>query len=92
MDDWLQHAACRGEDIDIFYPPDVAGFYWANAYTQARAICDGCPVVEPCLEEALAQEQNGMCGVKGRHGFRGGRTPSERYYMQRDRNRALSRT
>ena len=64
---WQARAACRGEDSDIFYASDN---YKTNsrATEQARveaakAICACCPVVEECLDAALAtHEQYGVWG------------------------------
>lgn len=43
-DDWRNHAACRGEDPELFYP--AAG---QSEATEALRICRRCPVAEQCL-------------------------------------------
>lgn len=54
---WRQRGACRGLEPDIFYPLDDedAG--------PAKAVCEGCPVRQPCLEFALeTREADGVWG------------------------------
>ncbi len=69
--EWRDAAACRGADIDIFFPQseDDAG--------AAKAICATCPVREPCLEFALA--------VRQLEGVWGGLTDTERRRLRRRR-------
>jgi WhiB family transcriptional regulator, redox-sensing transcriptional regulator len=45
---WRQQAACRGVDLDLFYPKrgESAG--------PARQVCAQCPVRQACLEYALS--------------------------------------
>lgn len=43
---WMDDAACKGMDTDIFYP--VAGEVAA-----ARAICRACPVQNDCFQWSL---------------------------------------
>lgn len=73
-DAWNEHGACRGLDPAIFYPPtdEEAG--------PAKAVCDLCPVREPCLEHAL--------GVRERDGVWGGATERERRRLIRQRRRS----
>ena len=47
-------------------------------YDAARAICAGCPVVDPCL----------AAGMSERFGMWGGLAPSERRRLRRARERA----
>jgi WhiB family redox-sensing transcriptional regulator len=49
---WVALAACRDRNPEIFFPAK------AEDEWQARAICAGCPVVEACLADALAQQPN----------------------------------
>ncbi len=44
--DWHQHAACRGM-TELMYPSQ------GDDVRPAIAICNRCPVIEPCLEYAL---------------------------------------
>jgi WhiB family redox-sensing transcriptional regulator len=39
---WRQEAACRGGDLDLFFPPPGE---WSSA---AKAICRDCPVIAEC--------------------------------------------
>jgi len=54
---WHQEANCLGVDPEVFYPErgDMA------AFRTAVAICKGCPVIEQCLEENMA-EKDGIFG------------------------------
>jgi WhiB family redox-sensing transcriptional regulator len=47
---WRDQARCRGIDPQVFHPAeeDDAG---ADA---AKAVCEACPVREPCLEFAIS--------------------------------------
>lgn len=44
---WHQRAACRGKRTDMFFRGQ------GYSLEPARAICDGCTVREPCLNDAL---------------------------------------
>jgi WhiB family redox-sensing transcriptional regulator len=56
---WRNQAACRGVDPDIFYPVTED----ESDAVEAKAICGGCPVREPCAEYALsAREKMGVWG------------------------------
>ena len=61
---WRERAACRGMDLDVFYPErgESAG--------PARRVCARCPVCQPCLEYALSNRIT--------HGIWGGLTERER--------------
>jgi len=50
---WRKHAACRGLDVEAFYPVTDDE---ADA-AEAKAICAECPVRQACLEHALAQRE-----------------------------------
>lgn len=70
--DWLEQAACRGVDVNVFYPSDADKN--PSCYKEARRLCAGCPVIAPCLADALATEP----ARSWRFGMRGGLTPKER--------------
>ena len=80
---WREQAACRGTDLDVFYPErgQTAG--------PARQVCAACPVRQPCLEYALSNRITS--------GIWGGLTVRERRPLQsawvqeaqRDRDRAV---
>lgn len=71
---WRQHAACRGLDPLVFYPATD------DEADDAKAVCNGCPVREACLEHALA--------VREKEGVWGGATERERRRIIRQRRRA----
>ncbi|MER6044102.1 WhiB family transcriptional regulator [Streptomyces sp. NPDC001856] len=56
MDDWRQHAECRREDPDLFFPIGTTGPALLQT-EQAKAVCRRCPVQEPCLEWAMETDQ-----------------------------------
>jgi WhiB family redox-sensing transcriptional regulator len=69
---WMAEGACRGSDVDVFFPPfggDAASFA-----DRAKAVCRTCPVIHLCLEFALRENE--------RHGVWGGTTPKERRRMR----------
>lgn len=67
--DWTARAACRGLDVNTFYP--VAVGRAATPYVEkARAVCRPCPVKIQCLREALE--------TKDAYGIRAGLTPEQR--------------
>ena len=65
---WREQAACRGTDLDVFYPErgQTAG--------PARQVCAACPVRQPCLEYALSNRITS--------GIWGGLTERERRPLQ----------
>ncbi len=71
---WRRRAACRGLASGIFYPASD------EEATEAKAVCDGCPVREECLAYALAARE--------KHGVWGGLTERERARLLRRRHRA----
>ncbi len=76
--DWLDDAACfkSGIDTEVFFPPSSgSGRPRLGAWDAPRAICNVCPVRNPCLEDALRWESSR--GVQ-RVGFVGGMSPEER--------------
>jgi len=80
---WRQQAACRGTDLDLFYPER------GKSAGPARQVCAACPVRQPCLEYALSNRI--MSGIWG------GQTERERRPLQsewvqaewRERDRAI---
>ncbi|MFH8570231.1 WhiB family transcriptional regulator [Streptomyces sp. NPDC017993] len=83
--DWRQHAVCRDEDPELFFPIGNTGPALLQA-EEAKAVCQRCPVMEECLEWALESRQAyGVCG---------GMSEDERHAMRRRaaRNRARKAT
>ena len=80
-DDWRTHAACRGMDPRIFYPPRGEGSVgWAQ---HAKSICARCPVKAECLDDALGPPFEP-------EGIRGGLTAKERRNLRRRMRRVAS--
>src|ERR1035437_4941377 len=59
---WRDHAACLGTWQELFFPvgngPDAL-----RQTEQAKAVCRGCPVIEPCLTWALDAGVDGVWGA-----------------------------
>lgn len=66
--DWMQHAACRGMDPELFHPKrgEVSG--------HIIAVCSACPVIAPCrkmgLEDPTLQGVWGGLSVRDRRTYR----------------------
>jgi WhiB family transcriptional regulator, redox-sensing transcriptional regulator len=62
-DEWRHLASCRDTDPDLFFPIGSTG----SALEQieaAKSVCRGCEAKEPCLEFALATNQeSGVWGA-----------------------------
>ena len=63
---WRDDAACQHADPELFYPEPGD----ADTAARAVAVCRTCPVIEPCLSDAL--------DTRERFGIRGGLTPRHR--------------
>lgn len=74
---WWNEALCAEIGPDIFCQDDGPG----TDYTLARQACALCPVSAECLEAALAEEAG--TGKDDRYGMRGGKTPTQRWAMER---------
>lgn len=76
MPSWYDDALCAQVDPAIFFP--------ANGGTTrpGRSVCAACPVLDQCLEYALATDE--LWGIWG------GTTESERLRLRRARNREAS--
>ena len=68
--EWRKRAACRGATEPFFS-------YDEERVAHARAICEGCPVREECLQTALAD--------RSLHGVWGGTTQEQRERIRRRR-------
>jgi hypothetical protein len=70
--EWQEDSACKGvEDPSIFFPSPGD----TEALRAAKGICAGCPVLFPCLEYALANNE--------RYGIWGGKSTRERLLILR---------
>lgn len=77
--DWRQHAACIGEDPELFFPTGITGAALEQA-ERAKAVCGGCAVVDECLQWALDTSQDA--------GVWGGMSEEERRRLRRNQRRA----
>jgi len=76
---WLEQAACRTEDPELFFPIANAGPALAQV-AAAKAICGRCPVQELCLSYAMTTGQDS--------GIWGGLTETERRSLRLSQRRA----
>lgn len=63
--EWHAEAACKGRG-DLYYPEVARGAAAAELYAEARALCAGCPVAEPCREAGMG-EKFGLWGGLAEH-------------------------
>jgi WhiB family transcriptional regulator, redox-sensing transcriptional regulator len=78
--DWRESAACLGHHPE-WWALDSKVLTRANL--RAVDICQGCPVVDPCLDDAARAHD--------RHTIRGGLTPEKRERENRNARRRVSR-
>ncbi|MEU8249560.1 WhiB family transcriptional regulator [Nonomuraea sp. NPDC048916] len=69
MFDWSRGAACLTLDPELFFPISTEG-PGQEQVERAKAICQGCPVRQPCLDYAISTGQA--------YGIWGGADPSQR--------------
>lgn len=66
----------------VFYPEANPG---RSAYNRAKAVCATCPVIQRCLQFALANMEGDPADETvlpiGAHGCWGGTSPKERFKM-----------
>jgi WhiB family redox-sensing transcriptional regulator len=64
---WQDLAACRAEDLDLFFGPDgETTCAQETRERRAKRICSGCPAIAACLRRALdANIQPGVWGGMG---------------------------
>jgi WhiB family redox-sensing transcriptional regulator len=78
---WLDLAACRFEDPELFFPLTEDGASLPQI-ERARKICHGCPVVHECRTSAFRRgESDGVWGgltAGQRKALSASRTPDER--------------
>ncbi len=56
--EWRDHAACRGQQTALFFPPPGGGAGVVSA--EAVALCRSCPVRSQCLDYAMATQSVGI--------------------------------
>lgn len=74
---WRKFAACRGLDINLFFP-DRGVSHWEIRNT--KEVCESCVVRDFCLEDALSQDEDPG-------GVWGGTSGRERRALRRVRER-----
>lgn len=72
---WMKSGNCVGVDPDLFFPEAGA----PDAVDAAKAVCDGCPVIQECRDWA------DECGEK--FGIWGGESSRERRRRRSERGR-----
>lgn len=72
---FMESAACRGMDPELFYP------HKGDSPTNAKQVCYVCQVKRECLEYALQNNE--------RDGIWGGASERERRQIKRERSRAI---
>lgn len=65
-DRWRLEAACKGADVQLFFPDKGT----MSQVREALEYCNRCPVTTQCLADALTEAEQ--------HGIRGGHTANER--------------
>ncbi len=55
-DDWRDDAACRRTEAELFFPVGTTGEA-LDQIDAAKRVCGSCDSVDPCLEFALATNQ-----------------------------------
>jgi WhiB family redox-sensing transcriptional regulator len=81
---WRELAACRGADLDLFFPGR------GESAEPARRVCAACPVRQPCLDYALGNSiTDGIWGGLTERERRPLRTPRLRA-ARRERDRAMA--
>lgn len=72
-EDWVTKARCPETDPEVFFPDERGG-----STKDAKKVCQGCPVKDPCLQWALDNKQ--------RFGVWGGLSERERLRLQQSDN------
>ena len=74
---WQDNANCRGEDLNLFFGPDGERAAEREIReAKAKEVCEGCPVVAECLEEAIREPRQ--------EGIWAGMDPDERTVQRRN--------
>lgn len=73
-DEWRAFAACRDTSPDLFFPVGTTGPA-LEQIAAAKQVCDECEARQPCLEYALATNQDS--------GIWGGTSEEERRIIRR---------
>lgn len=69
--EWQTRGNCVGTDTELFFLPyNIRGEEKRQRIMQAKAVCNGCPVIQECLDFALRTEEP--------YGIWGGKSEEER--------------
>ncbi len=83
--DWMDDAACRGEDLVLFFGPDGERQPERDIRERkARAVCSGCLSRSECLDYAISRPEN--------YGTWGGLNHEQRKTEKRRRARKAAKT
>lgn len=79
--EWTEDAVCASVDPALFFPRK------GGPTRAATSICDGCPVIDLCLEYALEYEAGEHAGANflASFGVYGGKTAVQRRAILRER-------
>lgn len=80
-EDWRNHAECRDEAPELFFPLGTSGIH-RDQVDEAKAVCRRCPVRGACLEWAVDHPSL--------EGIWGGLTVGERRNHRRRQHRATT--
>ncbi len=58
----MDRGACRGHDINTFFPDSEDMRLRQAQVAEAKGICAGCPVKAPCLKYAIVHDEDGIWG------------------------------
>ena len=77
---WQDAAACRGEDLSLFFGPEDESWPQREMRERrAKQVCAGCPVRTTCLDDAVSRPE--------KYGTWGGLNEAERTSERRRRLR-----
>jgi len=79
MLNWRDKAACKGMDVNLFFPKPVRDGVAPNYDPIVRETCGSCPVSQECYAEAKKNRNDG---------FWGNTTPTQRGFRIQDRSKA----
>ncbi len=73
-DEWRKLAACKDTEPDLFFPVGTTGLA-IDQIEAAKQVCYKCEVIEPCLDFAIATNQES--------GIWGGTSEEERHHLRK---------
>lgn len=76
---WMERAACRGQNINLFFPEIPQGDSSLQCWQPGLAFCVDCPVTRECADFIEPYEK----AAGRRDGIYGGMTPKQRDQYRR---------